>query len=106
LIQARQEIDLQRERLARQHINMPKPIKHKKRPTDTNQLAHHLVGLSTESPAPSVPFNLSDYMSGIGRKGGKIGGKRRLETMTAKERKQVAAKAARTRWGRRKKVIT
>jgi hypothetical protein len=37
-------------------------------------------------------------MAELGRKGGKIGGKRRLKTMTSKERKAVARKAAETRW--------
>jgi hypothetical protein len=37
-------------------------------------------------------------MAELGRKGGKKGGKRRLETMTAKERSQVAKKAAQARW--------
>jgi hypothetical protein len=39
-------------------------------------------------------------MSAMGRKGGKIGGKRRLETMTPEERRKVAAKAAKTRWAK------
>jgi len=33
-------------------------------------------------------------MAEMGRKGGKIGGKRRLKTMTAKERRDLAVKAA------------
>jgi len=37
-------------------------------------------------------------MSEMGRKGGKIGGKRRLETLTAEERSDLASKAARDRW--------
>jgi hypothetical protein len=41
-------------------------------------------------------------MSAIGRKGGKIGGKRRMVTMTPEERSQVAAKAAKTRWAKHK----
>jgi hypothetical protein len=40
-------------------------------------------------------------MSQMGRKGGKIGGKRRLETMTDEERTAAAQKAARARWGSR-----
>jgi hypothetical protein len=96
-----QEIDLQREPLAWHRSGMPKRHKHK-RPTDINQLAHHLVGLSTDSPIPSMPLSLSDYMSEIGRKGGKIGGKRRLKTMTAAERKKIATKAARARWKKAK----
>jgi hypothetical protein len=101
LIGRSQEIDLQRERLAWHRISMPKRDK-QKRPTDVNQLAHHLVDLSTESPISPAPFSVSQYMSEIGRKGGKIGGKRRLKTMTAAERRKVAAKAARARWKKSK----
>jgi hypothetical protein len=97
LIRTPQEIDLQRERLAWHGANMPKRDK-QKRPTDVNQLADHLVELSTESTPLSPPLNISEYMSEIGRKGGRIGGKRRLKTMTAAERKKVATKAARARW--------
>jgi hypothetical protein len=37
-------------------------------------------------------------MAQMGRKGGRIGGKRRLETMTSRERKAVAKAAAKARW--------
>jgi hypothetical protein len=37
---------------------------------------------------------LAEIMSELGRKGGKIGGKRSLETMTAEERSARAKKAA------------
>jgi len=87
---------------------MPKRIKHRaklKRPRDVNQLAHLLVEQSTaqvDMPASAamseVPTGISEYMAAIGRKGGQIGGKRRLTTMTAKERKKIAAKAAKARW--------
>jgi hypothetical protein len=50
---------------------------------------------------PSSPVDLSAYMAAIGRKGGQIGGKRRLKTMTKAERSKVAAKAARARWKRK-----
>jgi hypothetical protein len=74
-----------------------------KRPRDANQLAKWIVDHSTaDSPAalptPAVPADLSAYMSAMGRKGGQIGGKRRLVTMTATQRKKVAAKAAKARW--------
>src|SRR5213594_3244986 len=48
--------------------------------------------------APMPPSDLSAYMAAIGRKGGQIGGKRRLKTMTKAQRQRIAAKAARTRW--------
>jgi hypothetical protein len=74
-----------------------------KRPRDTNQLAKWIVDRSTAEssaalPAPATPASLSAYMAAMGRKGGQIGGKRRLVTMTAAQRKRVAAKAAKARW--------
>jgi hypothetical protein len=76
-----------------------------KRPRDPNQLAKLIVDLSTgdaQQPepqaAPPTAVNLSEYMSTIGRKGGQIGGKRRLKTMTKEQRRKVAARAARARW--------
>jgi len=75
-----------------------------KRPRDPNQLAKWIVDQSTseapeaESAVALPPANLSEYMAAIGRKGGQIGGKRRLKTMTKEQRSKVAAKAARARW--------
>lgn len=80
---------------------MPKRIKHvNKRPRDVNQLAHLLVEQSTAlpSPTPPVPASVSEYMAAIGRKGGKIGGKNRLKTLSDKERKRIATAAANARW--------
>lgn len=83
---------------------MPKRIKQSGRPTDVNQLAHYLVGVSTQQKDASISqptkAQISLLMAEMGRKGGKIGGKRRLETMTAKERIAVARKAAKARWGK------
>ena len=39
---------------------------------------------------------ISEYMSRIGKKGGK----RRLQTMTEKERKEQATRAIRARWAK------
>ncbi len=86
---------------------MPKPLKKTDRPKDVNQLAYHLVKLSTqgtesaETQTQDKPFNLSEYMAKIGRKGGQIGGKRRLKTMTRKRRRAIAKKAATARWAAR-----
>ncbi len=84
-----------------------------KRPRDPNQLAKWIVDASTSEtspespssavlPSPPAPESLSAYMAAMGRKGGQIGGKRRLVTMTAAQRKKVAAKAAKARWGAQK----
>jgi hypothetical protein len=43
-------------------------------------------------------------MREMGAKGGKIGGKRRLETMTDAQRTKSARKAAKARWAKAKKT--
>jgi hypothetical protein len=84
-----------------------------KRPRDPNQLAAWTVAVSTgqiPAPEPEVPKptasaspqSVSEYLAAIGRKGGKIGGKRRLKTMTKAQRSKVAAKAAKARWKKSK----
>jgi hypothetical protein len=81
---------------------MPKRIKQEKRPTYLNRFAHYLGDDSTrgngDSTLPPTKEQVSMLMAEMGRKGGKIGGKRRLQTMTAKERSRIAKKAAQTRW--------
>jgi len=84
-----------------------------KRPRDPNPLAKWIVDQSTsDAPAQepqlepadiSAPANISAYMASIGRKGGKIGGKRRLKTMTVEERRGIARKAAKIRWKKHSK---
>jgi hypothetical protein len=81
-------------------VIMPKRISNRKR--DINQTASAVVALATAEESAQIDRNiLSQIMSAMGRKGGKIGGKRRLETMSAKERSRVAKKAANARWNRK-----
>ena len=94
---------------------MPKRISTKERPSDVNQAAFQMVRKSTgteQKPvSPLAPrkrakrasvseSEISRVMAAMGRKGGQIGGKRRLTTMTAQERKEAAQKAAQTRWAK------
>jgi hypothetical protein len=44
----------------------------------------------------------SAHMAKLGAKGGRIGGKRRLETMTYEQRSAIALKAVRARWTKEK----
>jgi len=78
---------------------MPKRISKKLK--DPNQIAAAVVAASTAEESSEPPRidreALSRVMAEMGRKGGKIGGKKSLETMTAKERKSRARKAAITR---------
>lgn len=83
---------------------MPKRIRQTERPRDVNQLARHLVSLSTqedgETVQPATEAQISAFMAQLGRKGGRIGGKRRLETLSSQQRKRIAKKAARARWNK------
>ena len=81
---------------------MQKRIKQGKRPEDANQLAHHLVSISTQEDTvqPPTKAQISAFMAELGHKGGKIGGKRRLETLSSQERKRIARKAAQVRWNK------
>jgi hypothetical protein len=86
---------------------MPKRIS---TPTDINQAAFQMVQRSTgempDTPAPRPrklsKQDVSRIMSAMGKKGGKIGGKRSLETLSPEERRERAAQAAKARWSKRK----
>jgi hypothetical protein len=86
----------------------PKPKAPKKRPTDVTELGHFIADKLTSPEPPktqeATADEISRVMSALGRRGGKIGGKKRLETMTQKERSDVAFKAARARWDKAKPV--
>ena len=69
---------------------------------DTVQNARRVVMESIQSSETITLSMVSLVMAEMGRKGGKIGGKRRLQTMTAEERSAVALKAAKARWSRRR----
>jgi len=77
---------------------------------DTVQNARRVVLASVgepdalpETPKPSRSV-ISQVMADMGRKGGLIGGKRRLETLSDRRRSQIARQAARARWGKKKKT--
>lgn len=85
---------------------MPKRVK-QRRTSDENEIAFQLVQRATQEPESNqdttqFPATLSEYMAQIGSKGGKIGGKRRLKTMTAKQRSDIARKAAKAKWKKTK----
>jgi hypothetical protein len=85
---------------------MPKRLsKETKRPTDVNQLMHHLGELSTKesksAPEPSKApsrSEISRIMSAMGRKGGKKSAKARMVKISPEHRREIALKAARARW--------
>jgi hypothetical protein len=75
---------------------MPKRISKKLK--DSNQIAAAVVA-ATEYIEPTTDASLlSKIMAEMGRKGGRIGGIRSLQTMTPAQRKKRAKAAAKARW--------
>jgi hypothetical protein len=83
---------------------MPKRIR-KSREPDINQLVHRSIQKmidAAETPKPAlVSPEVSRVMAEMGRRGGKIGGKRRAANMTEAQRSNAAALAANARWAKR-----
>ena len=81
--------------------------KKKKRPRDPNQLAAQIVGEAVGDIDLSITEETSDGKNpaavALGRLGGKKGGKARAERLTPEQRKEIAQKAAKTRWGKHNK---
>ena len=68
--------------------------KKKKKLTDINLIASHIV---TEVTAKSKPEKNPAAVA-LGRLGGLKGGKARAEKLSAKKRKEIAQNAAKARW--------
>jgi hypothetical protein len=66
---------------------------------DTVQNARRVFMQATETTELTI---VQKVMREMGAKGGKIGGKRRLETMTDEQRTRSARKAAKARWSKAK----
>lgn len=82
---------------------MPKRLK-KAPARDANRSAFDAVRRATEQTDSEVtPAELSRVMAVLGRAGGKVGGRRRMETMTQEQRSAIALKAARARWAKAQK---
>jgi len=70
-----------------------------KRPRDPNQLAKLIVDIATGEEAESRPDDGKDpAAAALGRKGGLKGGKARAKSLTPAQRKEIAKKAAESRW--------
>jgi hypothetical protein len=87
---------------------MPKRISRRKLDTVQNARRVVLESVGEVEEAETEPTSLaliSQVMAEMGRKGGRIGGKRRLETMSSRRRIQIARNAAKTRWAKKKRRI-
>lgn len=71
-----------------------------KRPKDSNQLAKLITDIATgETKDEVTQDDVKAAAAALGRLGGLKGGKARAEALTAKERSEIAKKAAAARWG-------
>lgn len=71
----------------------------KKLPKDPNERAHAVARMLTEEPEPDeVVTERSAHMAEIGQKGGRKGGRARSRKLSAKQRSEIARKAASARW--------
>jgi hypothetical protein len=71
---------------------------------DTVQNARRVFMEATQTTETVNLTIVQQVMRDMGAKGGRIGGKRRLETMTDEQRKRSARKAAKARWAKSKKT--
>jgi hypothetical protein len=67
-----------------------------KKTEDENTIAAQIVELTTGEPAKEK----NPAAVALGRLGGLKGGKARAEKLSAQKRKEIARKAAKTRWGK------
>jgi hypothetical protein len=75
-----------------------------KRPKDTNQLAKFIADLATgEAKEVDKSEGKNPAAVALGRLGGLKGGKARAKALTAKKRKEIAQKAAKSRWAKKSK---
>ena len=72
----------------------------RKKPTDLNALAAAIVGEATGNAPPEEPDDRDPAAVALGRKGGAKGGPARAAALTPERRREIARKAAATRWGR------
>jgi hypothetical protein len=72
---------------------MPKGPNQQKRPRDPNQLAKLVVDIATGDVEDEKP-----QRSKRGSAGGKMGGPARTRVLTPERRREIASKAAKTRW--------
>jgi hypothetical protein len=82
----------------------------KQRPRDPNQLAYQIMlestgqapkfDLTQPQPKPMDPAK-NPHAVALGRLGGLKGGEARAAALSPRKRSQIAAKAARARWGKK-----
>lgn len=67
-------------------------------PRDVNQIAASIIGRATGEIGPKIERIKDPAAVALGRKGGLKGGKARANKLSAARRKEIAKKAAKSRW--------
>ena len=67
---------------------------------DVNQMAANLIDAITGDLPPEPESGKNPAAVALGRLGGNKGGRARAEKLSARRRKQIARKAAQTRWSK------
>ena len=78
---------------------MPRGPKGEKRPADTNAAAVLIGKIATGEVEDVLPTPESEGKNAAAVALGRMGGKARAANMSARKRKEIARKAAKTRWG-------
>lgn len=73
-----------------------------KRSSDINILASKIIAEATKEPTKEESVKEKNPAAvALGRLGGLKGGKARAEKLSSKKRKEIARKAAKTRWAKK-----
>jgi hypothetical protein len=77
-------------------------IKKKRRPSDISILAYQIVKEATEEVKEEIPIKEKNPAAvALGRLGGLKGGPARAKKLSSRRLKQIAQKAAKTRWSKK-----
>jgi len=79
------------------------PSRSSKRREDTNQIAARVVSVSTGQPLPELTRKKNPAAVALGKLGGSKGGKERARRLSSERRRDIARKAANSRWTRNDK---
>jgi hypothetical protein len=70
----------------------------KRPPKETNQLAKYILDVTTGAAEKIEPPKKNPHAQALSSLGASKGGQARAKNLSAKKRKQIAKKAAETRW--------
>ena len=81
------------------------------RPSDPIMLAKLVGDIATgqtpeEAPPKPTPDELRRVMSMLGKMGGKKGGRARADSLSGRRKVEIARRAAKARWAKKKKAAT